>query len=74
MLQAGVQQVPGAVAVDGGDGDGVPHSQIVELIKVRVHGAGGVHLIHRQNDGLAAFEQHICHLVVRGGESGLHVR
>ena len=70
---AGIQQVTGAVAVDGGDGDGVAQTQVVELIKIRVHGAGGVHLVHRQDNGLAAFLQHARHLVIRGGETGFDV-
>ena len=70
----GVQQIAGAVAVDGGDGDGVSQTQVVELVEIRVRRAGGVHLVHRQHDGLAAAQQHICHLMVRGGESCADVR
>ena len=36
VLHAGIQQVAGAVAVDGGDGDGIAQTQIIELIDVRV--------------------------------------
>ena len=64
----GVQQVAGAVAVDGGDGDGVPQPQIVELVEIRVRRAGGVHFVYCQHDGLSAAQQYICHLVVGGGE------
>ena len=68
-----VQQVPGAVAVEGGDGHGVPQPQVVELVEVRVRRAGGIHLVHCQHNGLAAAQQHGGHLLVRGGEPGLDV-
>ncbi|MPM52219.1 hypothetical protein SDC9_98976 [bioreactor metagenome] len=59
--------------VDSGDGDGVPQAQIVKLVKIRIYRTGGIHLIHRQNDGLSASQQHVGHLVVGGGEAGLHI-
>ena len=62
------------MAVDGGDGDGVAQTEIVELVEIGVHRAGGVHLVHRQHDGLAAALEHAGHLLVRGGEAGLDVR
>ena len=74
VLETGVQQIAGAVAVDGGDGDGVSQSQVVELVKVRVRGPGGVHLVHRQHDGLAAAQQHVRHLLVGGGETCTDIR
>ena len=74
VLEAGVQQVPGAVSVDGGDGDGVPQPQVIELIEIRVRGPGGVHLVHRQDDGLPAAQQHGGHLLVRGGEACPNIR
>ena len=61
------------MAVDGGDGDGIAQAQVVELVEIRVRQAGGVHLVHRQNDGLAAAQQHIGHLMVRGSDAGLDV-
>ena len=73
VLQAGIQQVAGAVAVDGGHGDGVAQTQIVELIEVRVYGAGGVHLVHCQHDGLLRALEHPGHLLVGGGHAGLDV-
>ena len=73
--EAGIQQVAGAVAVDSGDGNGVAQTQVVELIEIRVRrGAGGVHLVHRQDDGLSAAQQQVRHLLVRGGEAGLDIR
>ena len=62
------------MAVDGRDSDGIPQSQVVELVKVRVRGAGGVHLVHRQHDGLAAAQQHARHLLVGGGEACTDIR
>ncbi len=53
VLEAGVQQVAGAVAVDGGDGDGVAQAQVIELIDVRVLPAHLVRLVHRQHHRLA---------------------
>ena len=40
VLETGVQQVAGAVAMDSRDSDGIPQSQVVELIKVRVRDTG----------------------------------
>ena len=74
VLQAGVQQVAGAVAVDGGHGDGVAQTQVVKLIELRVGGAGGVHLVHCQDNGLLGPLQHSRHLLVGGGHTGLDVR
>ena len=57
------------MAVDRRDGDGVPQTQVVELVEVRVYVAGGVHFVHRQDDGLAAPLEHPRHLLVGGGEA-----
>ena len=73
ILDALVQQVAGAVTVDGGDRHRVAQPQVVELVEVRVKGAGGVHLVHRQHDGLAAALEHIGDLLVGGGQAGLDV-
>ena len=40
VLHASIQQVAGAVAVDGGDGDGIAQTQIIEFIDVRAAAAG----------------------------------
>ena len=62
------------MAVDGGHGDGVAQTQVVKLIELRVGGAGGVHLVHCQNDGLFGPLQHSRHLLVGGGHTGFDVR
>ena len=74
VLETGVQQVAGAVAMDSRDSDGIPQSQVVELIKVRVRDTSGVHFVHCQHDGLAAAQQHVGHLLVRGGEARADIR
>ena len=71
--KAGIQQVAGAVSMDGGDGDGVPQAQVVELIDVRILPAGLVGLVHRQHHRLAGAQEHIGHLLVGGGHAGLDV-
>ena len=54
VVNAGVQQVAGAVAVDGGDGDGVAQAQVIELIDIRVRSCPPEsHLVHRQHHRLA---------------------
>ena len=74
VLKAGVEQVARAVAVDGGNGDWVAQSQVVELVKIGVDLTGGVHLIDRQHDRLAAAQQHIGDLLVGSRQAGLHIR
>ena len=64
-MQAGVQQIAGAVAMDGGNGYRVSKAKVVELVEIRVRQSGGIHLIHRQNDGLAAAQEHSGHLLIR---------
>ena len=73
MGKAGVQQVAGAVAVDGGDSDGVPQPQVVKLIDIRVGHAHLVHFVHRQDHRLPGPEQQVGHVLVRGGQAGLHI-
>ena len=60
--------------MDGGHGDGVAQTQVVKLIELRVRDAGGVHLVHCQNDGLFGPLEHSGHLLVGGGHTGLDVR
>ncbi len=43
--------------MDGGDGDGVPQAQVVELIDVRILPAGLVGLVHRQHHRLAGAQE-----------------
>ena len=61
------------MTVDGGDGNGVAQTEIVELVEVGIDGAHGVHLVHRQHDGLAAALEHTGYLLIGGGEAGLDV-
>ena len=61
------------MAMDGGDRDGVPQTQVVKLIDVRVQAAHLVHLVHRQHHGLAGAQEHVGHLLVGGGQTGLDV-
>ena len=46
VFDALIQQISGAVAVDGGDRDRISHPQVVELVKVRVHRPYRVHLVY----------------------------
>lgn len=62
------------MAVNGGDSHGVAQTQVVELIEIRVDGAHGVHLVHRQHDGLAAALEHTGYLLVGGSQAGLDIR
>ena len=62
------------MAVDGGNGNRVPQSQIVKFIKVWVRRTGGVYFVYRKYDGFAAAQQHICHFMVRGGETCADIR
>ena len=71
---AGVQQVPGAVAVNGGHGDGLSQAQVVELVEIRVRGTGGVHFVHRQDHGFPALLQQGRHVLVCGGDARADVR
>ena len=74
VLQALVQQIAGAVPVYGGDRDRVSQSQGVKFIYRGVGGAGGVRLVHRQHHRLAGTEQHVGHILVRGGDAGADIR
>ena len=61
------------MAVDSGDGDGIAQAQVVELVDVRVGGTHLVHLVHCQHNRLPGAQEHIGHLLVRGGEAGLDI-
>ena len=73
IFQTLVQQVTGAVAMHGGDSHRVAEAQIIELVEIRIHCAGGVHLVDRQHDGLFAALKHTRHLLVGGGHAGLDI-
>ena len=74
MRNAPVEQVTGAVAVDGGDLDGVAEAERIEFVDVGVRGADGVALVHGETDRLAAAQQHIGDVLIGGGHAGLHIR
>ena len=59
------------MAVDGGDGDGIAQTQIVEFIDVRA--AALVHLVDSQDHRLAAPLEHGGHLLIGSGHAGLDV-
>ena len=57
------------MAVDGGYRDWVAQSQIIKFIEIRVHCPYRIHFIDRQDNGLAASQQHGRHLLVRSGKA-----
>ena len=59
--------------MDGGDGDGIAQSQIVELIKHRVRFAHRVGLVDGQHHRLLGAQQHIGHVLIGGGDTGADV-
>ncbi|MPM12999.1 hypothetical protein SDC9_59354 [bioreactor metagenome] len=67
--KAGIQQVAGAVPVDGGDRDGVSQPQAVKLIDFRIDGACAVHLVDGQHHRAAGAQKDPRHLLVGDGES-----
>ena len=73
VVEAGVQQIAGAMSVNGGDGDGVPKAQVVELVNIRVQIAHLIHFVYRQYHRLLGAQQHIGHILVGGGQAGLDV-
>ena len=73
ILETGVQHLVHPQAVDGGDGDGVAQTQVVELVHVRVGGAHPVGLVHRQHHRLLGAQEHIGHVLVGGGDAGADV-
>ena len=73
IFQTLVQQIAGAVAMHGGDGHRVAEAQIIELVEIRIHRAGGVHLVDRQHDGLFAALKHTRHLLIGGGHAGFDI-
>ena len=73
ILQTCVEQVARAVAVDGGDGDRVAETEVIELVELGIGGAGGVHLVHGEHDRLFRPLQHVRDLLIGGGHAGLDV-
>ena len=72
-LHAGVEQISRAVAVDGGDLDGIAEAEAVELIDLGVHAAGAVALVGSQHDRLSGALEHRRDLRVGGGEADRHI-
>ena len=69
-----VQQVAGAVAVDGGGLNGVAQTQHIEFVNVGIGSAHAVTLVDRQADRLFAPQEHVCHIHIRRRHAGLYVR
>ena len=74
MRHALVEEVARAVAVHGGEGDGVAEAEGVELVYARVGQSGGVHLVHAEDDRLFGAEQHVGHFPVRRRHAGAYLR
>ena len=70
---AGVQKVPGTVAVYGGNGNGIAQTQRIKLVNIGVQRAGGIHFIYDQHNGLLRPQQHIRNFLIRGGDAGGNV-
>ena len=73
MGKAGVQQVAGAVAVEGGNAHRVAQTQVIELIELCGGMAGGVHFVDGQHDGLLGPLEHEGNLHVGGGDAGAQI-
>ena len=61
------------MAVDGGDGDGVAQTKVIELVDIGVFPTYAVHLVHRQHHGLVGPQEHTGYLLIGGGHAGLDV-
>ena len=59
--------------MDGGYGYRVAYSEGVKLVYIGVYCADGVHFINREHDRLLAAEEHIRHLLIGGGHSGIDI-
>ena len=73
VLEAGVQQVAGAMTMNRGNGNGITQTQVVELIVFRRNIADGIHLVDTEHHRLAALEQHGGHFLVVGSDAGAQV-
>ena len=65
----GIQQVAGAVAVDGRDGHDFLKTQVVELVQLHGSLADIVALVDGQDDRLVAAAEHVGHVLVGGGQA-----
>ena len=62
------------MAVDGGDGDGVAQTQVVELVHVRVGGANAVGILFTASTtGFLERRSMIGHVLVGGGDASADV-
>ena len=61
------------MAVDGGGLKQVADAETVEFVHIGIHGADGVALVHGERNGLAGFAQHGGHVLIGGGDAGMHV-
>ena len=69
----GVQQVAGAVAVDGRDGHDFVEAEVIELVELHRGLAHIVAFVDSEDDGLVAAAQHMGHVLVGGGQAVAHV-
>ena len=73
VLDALVQKIARAVAVDGRNGDGITHAELIKLIYRRVDTAGRVHFVDCEHCGLSRAQQHIRNILVGGGDTRAHI-
>ncbi len=73
MRIAGVQQIAGVIAVDGGHAHRVPHAQVVEFIKFRRRLSRSVQFVDAQNHRFFGALEQRRHVLIRRGDAGTHV-
>ena len=61
------------MAVDGGGLKQVADAETVKFVHIGIHGADGVALVHGERNGLAGLPQHGGHVLIGGGDAGMHV-
>ena len=69
----GVQQIAGAVAVDGRNGHHFVKAKVVELVQLHGGLAHVIALVDGQNDGLMAAAEHVGHFLIGSGQAVAHV-
>ena len=70
----GVQQVAGAVAVDGRNGHDLVKTEVVELVQLHGGVADIVALVDGQNDRLVAAAEHVGNVLVGSGQAVADIR
>ncbi len=70
---AGIEQIAGAVAVQGGNGERVAQSEVVKFIKFRRLAARPVAFVDREHHRLARTAQHRRDILVRRCHAGVQV-